>query len=214
MQGASYSTENKWNSGVLPFFAQYNADICLLQECGAIPASAILQTANVNGIINLNLYTWGTDRSNKYILFYPADPRGNRCNLAVVSNVPPTNCGFILSATVPTWRPIIGVVIGGIFFGSIHAISPNGPDAQGLLNQVAAFAGGIGIPWVVGGDYNRLPGTMAPFGWIVNPPNYPTYPATAPLNALDFSVKSVGTSIIGRVLALQMSDHLPVSYTY
>ncbi|HLK96467.1 MAG TPA: endonuclease/exonuclease/phosphatase family protein [Hymenobacter sp.] len=210
MQGASHSTENKWNEGVLPFFTQQKADICMLQECGAVPASAQLRQANVGGFVGLNLYTWGTDRNHKHILFYPADPNGNRCNLAVVSTTQPTAATLVLPLAPPIWRPVIGMVLGGSFFGSIHAISPNGPDAPALLNQVAA----LGLPWVVGGDYNRLPASMNSAAWMVNSPNGPTYPSTGPEKALDYQITAAGPARTGQVLSLYMSDHLAVAYQY
>lgn len=84
MQGSSHSQENKWNEGVMNMMVQLNVDVFCLQECGSVPASANLIQNNFGGIAGLALYSWGgtTTRPFGYILFYPADLNGNRCNLA------------------------------------------------------------------------------------------------------------------------------------
>lgn len=212
MQGASHSTENKWNTGVSNLLR--TADVICLQECGAVPASAQLIFANVNGIAGLDMYTWGTARTLKYILFYPSDPNGNRCNLAVVSNIAilnPANDGYLLfPAAAPIWRPVIGLDINGIGVFTIHAISPGGNDAPGLLNSVAGFMGAN--PWTVSGDYNRDPNSLAGTG-IVCPPDQNTYSVYNPQSRLDFLIKSGGGAIIGQVINnLILSDHYPVIY--
>ncbi|MBO0323649.1 hypothetical protein J0X14_15165 [Muricauda sp. CAU 1633] len=212
MQGASHSIENKWNTGVQNLLAG-QADVCCLQECGAIPPSAQLVYGNVNGFAGLNLYTWGTTRKHKYILFYQSDPNGNRCNLAIVSNIPiinPKICGTLLyPAAPPVRRPVIGLFVNGLAVFSIHAISPGGPDAPGLLNSVANNMGAN--PWSVSGDYNRDPASMAGAG-IVCPPNAPTYSSTNPHKKIDYLTKQDGPIVEGQVLNLLLSDHLPVVF--
>lgn len=214
MQGASHSTENKWNTGVSNLLSS-GADVCSLQECGGVPASAQLIQANVAGIAGLDMYTWGTQRTLKYILFYPADPNGNRCNLAVVTKSaianPNTNGVLLYPAAAPIWRPVIGMSINGIGVFSIHAISPGGNDAPGLLNSVAGYMGANA--WTVSGDYNRDPSTMGGTG-IVCPPNQNTYSVTNPQSKLDYMIKSGGGAVYGQVItSLILSDHYPVLYT-
>jgi cytolethal distending toxin subunit B len=208
MQGASHSTENKWNSGVLNLLNN-GADLCCLQECGGIPASAVLSVAGYGGVIGLDLYTWGTSRAQKHILFYPADPGGNRCNLAIVSKVAPTAGFLFIPAFAPIWRPTIGMTIGGTIFFTLHAISPNGPDAPALVN--GAFGAGANV--IVAGDYNRAPETMGGGAQVVCPPNGPTHPATHPVSYYDYAIKNFGAATLGTVLGLHLSDHLPVLFS-
>ena len=214
MQGASHSTENKWNTGVSNLLSN-GADVVCLQECGAVPDSAQLYQANVGGIAGLDMYTWGTTRTLKYILFYPSDPNGNRCNLAIVSKVAPANPttdGILLyPAAPPVWRPVIGMLVNHIGVFSIHAISPGGNDAPGLLNSVATYMGGN--PWTVSGDYNREPGTMVGAG-VICPPDQNTFSVRNPSSKYDYMIKSGGGSVIGQVVtSLILSDHFPVVYS-
>jgi len=214
MQGASASWENKWNVGVLNLMTQLGAEAACLQECGAVPGSAVLQAHNYNGVANLDLYTWGTARTQKYILFYPWDLYGNRCNLAIVSVAPPLNPLLVYPAAAPIWRPVLGAQLGGVgpWCCTLHAISPNGPDAGGLLNAL----NGLALPtgWDAYGDFNREPDGTFPAGyWVVCPPNYPTYPATAPRSRYDYSVRSWPRApVLGAVQGLYLSDHLAVAY--
>jgi cytolethal distending toxin subunit B len=212
MQGASHSTENKWNAGVMNFFGN-GADICCLQECGAVPASARLINPNYNGVAHLQYYTWGTDRTNKHILFYPADPNGNRCNLAVVSTTAPTGGGVVWPAAGPVWRPALGFQTDAThFIFSLHAISPNGADAVNLLAAINNTVGGPGHYWVCAGDYNRTPpNLLTPF--TICPPNTNTYSVIAPTTKIDYCVKNFGMAVTGAVQGLILSDHYPVFYT-
>jgi len=208
MQGASHSTENKWNLGVLNLL-NYN-DLCCLQECGGIPGSAVSSTQSYNNIPGLGLYTWGgsSSRGQKYILFYPADPNGNRCNLAIVSKVAPT-AGFLFLPAVNPWRPTIGMTVAGTVFFTLHAISPNGVDAPALVN--GAF-GAAGAQVIVAGDYNRNYGTMGGGSQVVCPPNAATHPAINPVSYYDYAIKNFGAATVGTVLNLYLSDHLPVQF--
>lgn len=207
MQGASHSTENKWNTGVQNLLSS-GADVCCLQECGAMPGSAVLNIAGYGGVAGLDLYTWGTARTNKYILFYPADPGGNRCNLAIVSKVAPIAGYLFVPGAPPIWRPTIGMTVGGGTVFTIHAISPNGPDAPALVNVALGVAGNV----VVAGDYNRAPGTMGGGAQVVCLPNGPTHPATAPVSYYDYAIKNYGGAVTGAVQSLYLSDHLPVAF--
>lgn len=211
MQGASHSTENKWNEGVMNFFGSRNADICCLQECGGVPASAQLVNANFGGIINLQYYTWGTLRSQKHILFYLSDPNGNRCNIAVVAKFAPLGASLVYPAVAPVWRPALGFQIDAVNFAfSFHAISPNGPDAANMLNAINAA---VGNNWVTAGDYNREPQTLVT-PYTICPPNNNTYSSTNPTRAIDYCVNNSNNVIEGTVLGLYLSDHFSVEYTF
>ncbi len=209
MQGASHSTENKWNSGVQNLFSSLKLDICCLQECGAVPASAKLVANNYNNVQGLQYYTWGTDRTNKHILFYLADPNGNRCNLAVVSITAPVGGGIVYPAQQPIWRPALGFKVSNTsFVFSFHAISPNGPDAA---NMLTAINNAVGNAWVTAGDYNREPSTLVT-AFNICPPDKNTYSVTKPTKKLDYCTKNFGNAVTGQVINLILSDHFPVGF--
>lgn len=213
MQGASHSTEDKWNNGVQNLLNHDDVSLCCLQECGSMPNSAAPNTANYSGFLGLNLYTWGTDRAQKYILFYPSDPTGNRCNLAIVSKIAPT-AGFLCFPLLrQIWRPTIGLTVDGTTFFTLHAISPHGPDAIALVT--AAFGAlGVGPNVIVAGDYNRDPTTMSGriIGGVVCPPDGPTHPANNPVSKFDYIITNTGAAKTGSRLELNLSDHLPVCF--
>jgi cytolethal distending toxin subunit B len=213
MQGANHTLENKWNQGVANLLN--HVDVCSLQECGGIPPSAQLLEANVAGIDGLKMYTWGTSRATKYILYFPWDVAGNRCNLAVVSNIrpiDPANDGFLFYPDfLPVHRPVIGMMVNNIAIFSIHAISGGGNDAPGLINKVDTSMAGSN--WTVSGDYNRTPGSMVGTGGVICPPNQNTYSVLNPYSQIDYMIKSGGLSINGEVLtSVILSDHYPVLY--
>src|SRR6202012_1639664 len=135
MQGASHSTENKWNEGVKNYLTV--ADICCLQECGGLPASAKELNMNYSGIPGLQYWYWGVERDTKHILFYPWDTHGNRCNLAIVSNTPPVNGALLWPAAGPVWRPALGFALAAnSYVFSLHCISGTGADANGLIGAI------------------------------------------------------------------------------
>lgn len=206
MQGSSASTENKWNTGVYNLMTQLSADVVCLQECGAVPLSANLVAQDPSG---WQMYTWGTTRTRKYILFFPWDTHGNRCNLALVSPYQPQTPLTLLPLNPPQWRPVLGAAINGIWCFSLHAISPGGPDAASLIAAVAAAAGG-GANWIVAGDYNRAPGTLV-VPQTINPPNGVTHPSSN--SQYDYAVGTNTTAVTGQVVnTLVLSDHYPVFY--
>lgn len=211
MQGASHSTENKWNAGVLNLINRFDADICCLQECGAVPDSAQLSDKNYCDVPNLMYYKWGTERMQYHILFYPADANGNRCNLAIVSKMAPQAGSIIYPTAPPVWRPALGFQVNRnntVF--SVHAISPKGPDATKLLAAIDSKSG-EGQYWFAAGDYNREPETLViPF--VICPPNLNTYPVNYPERKIDYCVKNTGDVVTGSVLSLVMSDHYPVFF--
>lgn len=213
MQGANWTSDMKWRTGVSNLFAN-GADVACLQECGPVPASAaLLWQSPVDPL--MALYTWGTLRSRKYILFYHWDLLGNRCNLAIVTrqaigpaNVLPT----VLPAVGPAWRPAIGITLGLRSYYSVHGISGGGPDVPGLLAAINLAAPGIAI---VGGDFNRPPGG-AMGGMGVCPPSANTHSTrhVHPANRYDYMYTNwpalAGT--VGTVIGLLASDHFPVEY--
>jgi cytolethal distending toxin subunit B len=213
MQGANHSTENKWNVGIMNFFSN-GVDICCLQECGSVPGSAVLINPNFNGVANLNYYTWGTERSNKHILFYQSDPNENRCNLAIVSKTAPIGGNVVWPSVAPIWRPALGFKINAnSFVFSLHAISPNGPDASNLLAAINGAFGGVDNFWIAAGDFNRTPDNLVTH-FDICPPNSNTYSVSFPNSKYDFCVKNFmpGTTIGVVQELILLSDHYPVEF--
>jgi cytolethal distending toxin subunit B len=205
LQGSSAATEVKWQSGIANL-ANRGASVICLQECGARPPSAT-DEVRLAGVPGFHMYHWGTARTRKYISHYLWDASGNRCNLAIVSLVEPTNVQCCAAAGDPAWRPAIGVQINGCWYFCLHAISPGGADAAGLLAAATANSGGA--PWFVAGDFNREPAPALANGTVC-PPDGPTYPTASPRSKFDYMYTS-GWAIRGTVLdGLYMSDHLPV----
>lgn len=238
MQGSNWSTEQKWQTGVLNVFRSLlnggrNADVTCLQEAGR-PPDGWNARHTYHFVVpagrppDVQLYSFGVTRSPRAgvglnVLFYEWDEAGNRVNLAIAWRAQVGLPGVELrwAAAGPVWRPVLGVQLpapapAGWFF-SCHAISPGGADAPGLL-QAAAGVAGAGVAWVVAGDFNREPAGPAglaplPHGSSICPPNGPTYSVLHPVSRYDYAVRS-GAAVTGQVLDLHMSDHKPVEFSF
>ena len=199
---------------VANIFTKYGVDVFCLQECGPPPRSFQLVEANIQGHVGFNLYTWGSERAQKSVLYYLWDNGGNRVNLSIVIKAPPTDIQgvtLMVSPQGPVWRPIVGLTINNVTYYCVHAISPGGPDAPGLLEVVA----GAGGSWIVAGDYNRVPASLNYSAWEVCWPNENTYPVQNPASMYDYLVANPGTpdNVKGTVLTgIKWSDHFPVGY--
>ncbi|NEQ78639.1 MAG: hypothetical protein F6K23_40020 [Okeania sp. SIO2C9] len=212
MQGSSASTDDKWNQGILQFIKQ-GAEVCSLQECGSVPASAKPETPTNPLPTGVELYTWkGSANPTKYILFYPADPGGNRCNLAVVSVKKPKNVKLLESISSAKWRPVLGAEYDGStrYCFTIHAMSGSGNDIEGLVKAINVAVG----DWVVAGDFNRQPDKITSgTPGTVCPPNGPTHPSKAPVSKYDYAIKKATPSVTGQVYQVPiLSDHLAVAF--
>ena len=215
MQGCSASTENKWNTGVNNLMSQGGIYVFCLQECGAVPLSAHPLGHSPDGAI---LYQWGTARTARWIVFFPSDPNGNRCNLAIVVRgpYPPPLAGIMVlyPSSGPQWRPLLGVTVNGVIFFCLHAISGAGQDVSGLLTEASQNGGNN---WVAAGDFNRNPDNNFPAGnWCVCDPDGDTYPSIAPQQELDFAVRNASAPAVQGTVqsSLYLSDHLPVVYDF
>ncbi|WP_426338135.1 endonuclease/exonuclease/phosphatase family protein [Pseudoduganella sp. S-14] len=214
MQGSNWTSDFKWYTGIGNLFA-HGADIICLQECGSPPASAVHVWQSPLDP-QLHIFQWGTPRTLKYILFYHWDLHGNRVNMAIVTRLP-IAAANVLPVLYPAmgavWRPAIGITIGGLCYYTLHAISPGGADAAGLLGAIAGVAPATAI---VAGDYNQAP--VAMLGGMFNcPPNGPTHSTRVmhPANTYDYIHSNVGliANAVGMVVGgLIASDHYPVAY--
>ena len=83
----------------------------------------------------------------------------NRCSLAVLASTIVLST-HEFSAVLPTRRPVVGIKINNRWVYSIHA--PSGGNAnyvRDALSCVRVWSGGQ--PWIVAGDMNLAPGTVA-----------------------------------------------------
>lgn len=216
MQGANWSDDMKWRTGVANLFSN-GADIALLQECGPVPASAALQWVSPANPL-LRQYTWGgtATRPGKHILFYHWDVLGgNRVNMAIVSRLPFAAIRPVVVSVTMHWRPAIGVTINGANYYCIHAISPGGPDVPGLLAAIAIDS--IGTNFYVGGDFNRVPANHLLGVWFLAADgNTHSTRQNHPASMYDYMYTDVANDAltVGERAGLIASDHFPVVYTF
>jgi len=227
MQGATGSSESKWNTDVSRLFLHLGVNVACLQECGNPPPSAtsIAPPAWLPGFaspLGLNaayvLWNLGTDSRpfNIYIVWIETDLTGHRNNLAVASMLPPLNLIYI-NPGLAGGRPAIGMRLlyglgGNVDIFTLHAFSGNGNDGPGLLANISATGGS----WFAAGDYNRNPTTWAgiilPLGTVYCAHNVvPTHPDSG--TNLDYAFKNPGPAVLGKVSDnFVVSDHFPVAY--
>jgi Endonuclease/Exonuclease/phosphatase family len=216
MDGANHSTENKWNSGVAQMMTAYR--LVALQEAGAVPDSARhVQDHTVTGPggqqWTVREYFWGgtITNPNSFIYWLHTGGGGNKVNLAIVA----AQRADDVTVVPGPYRPALGIRVGDGFYFSLHAASGGGGDAPTLLNSIDYAVNQLGqnYQWFALGDYNREPQAGGlPFGAC--PPSAPTYPATDPRKYYDFMVRGSGVQLSGHVLGIQLSDHLPVRYSF
>jgi hypothetical protein len=238
MQGATGFGENKWRTDVTRLF-RAGAQVVLLQECGNPPNSAgpvavpppFLGGAGVPGGMNWSYLAWsiGSRRHPCDIGIYwvETDPGGHRCNLAIATVVFAAVPGAVIPGNLicvpppavgPGQRPAIGIRVpyggGNIDLYTLHAISPGGPNAPGLLANINV----VGPPWLAAGDYNRAPATwgggggVLPAGAVVSNHNGDaTHPGSG--TNLDYAINRPGGAVPGQVMDnFVVSDHYPVYY--
>lgn len=228
MQGATGFRENKWNTDVTRLILA-GAEILCLQECGVPPESAVqvappawLPGYAIPGGIAGGTYLWQIGSRSRgitaMIAYARTDPGANRNNLAVVVSLGsafPVN--LIAIPNGGGGRPALGARLrdgaGNLAdFYTIHAISPNGPDAPGLITGIV----GVGAAtWFAGGDYNRNPNTWAgivPAGaTLCGHTGVVTHPGSG--TNLDYAFAQAGAGYQGVVSSgFVVSDHYPVAY--
>jgi len=175
---------------------------------------------------SVSVWDWGgtgkysSRKPGRTIVYHHWDTAGDRADTAVVTRsklANPTNVALVWGNVGPVWRPAVGALVRGEWIFSLHAISQGGADASSVLAQVAAFSGGI--PWRVGGDFNREPVTLVagllPANSVVCPPNAPTHPATHPTSRYDYFVcdgNAAETGLVNRFILL--SDHCAVDFAF
>jgi cytolethal distending toxin subunit B len=178
LQGASASSESKWNISVRQLIdgRPGSVDILALQEAGQAPDSAELTPRQFPqaGGIPIAEYIWNLGSrsrvNNRYIYFSRVDVRANRVNLAIITRDRVDEV-LVLPAPTPFSRPIVGVRIGNDYFFSIHALANGGTDSGVLVQTVhARFAAMLNVrataaqarqaQWMIMGDFNRTPAAL------------------------------------------------------
>ncbi|MFF9376590.1 RICIN domain-containing protein [Streptomyces griseoluteus] len=182
MQGANTDGQNKYST-VLPGLVgggsdPNRADIALLQEAGAPPASAreMQRIAQDNYWFRDGIrppvieYRLGTNRGSQGWLYwmqteYHEDASIGRVNLAIWTRnrVDPVNVIVaqpgLYTERDGVWnsRPALGVAVDGVAYFTVHGLSGSGSDDPGLLWNIREQMVAAGLPWVAMGDYNRAP---------------------------------------------------------
>ncbi|WP_104722670.1 cytolethal distending toxin subunit B family protein [Helicobacter mesocricetorum] len=169
LQGSLANTESKWNVSVRQLITGDNpANILMIQEAGAIPATARRTGRMVQpGGTPVEEFIWelGTySRPNSvYIYYAPLDVGARRVNLAIVSDRRADEVFVVHQNVVATdsSRPAIGIRIGNDVFFNIHALASGGGDAPALVTAVHnAFINMPQINWLIAGDFNRDPALL------------------------------------------------------
>lgn len=124
LQGASATTESKWNINVRQLISGENAvDILAVQEAGSPPSTAV-DTGRVipSPCIPVRELIWNLSTNSRpqqvYIYFSAVDAFGGRVNLALVSNRQADEV-FVLRPVRQGGRPLLGIRIGNDAF-SLH----------------------------------------------------------------------------------------------
>ncbi|EGO7864483.1 cytolethal distending toxin type III/V nuclease subunit CdtB, partial [Escherichia coli] len=168
LQGASATTESKWNINVRQLISGENAvDILAVQEAGSPPSTAV-DTGRVipSPGIPVRELIWNLSTNSRpqqvYIYFSAVDAFGGRVNLALVSNRQADEV-FVLRPVRQGGRPLLGIRIGNDAFFTAHAIATRNNDAPALVEEVYSFFRDSRDPvhqainWMILGDFNREP---------------------------------------------------------
>ncbi|MEJ7138214.1 cytolethal distending toxin subunit B family protein [Amphibiibacter pelophylacis] len=240
LQGASASTESKWNVNVRQLVSGAEAvDILAVQEAGQPPFNAV-DTGRVLGRgtpVRELRWTLGTlrgasDPGTLFIYFADIDTGARRVNLALVSNRQADDV-FVVPPSTTVSRPVLGIRIGNDAFLSGHALASGGPDAEAMVESVHDFFQNHPNPqwqatnWMLLADFNRPPGRLraeleapARNHTRVLDPGAPTQRQG---NTLDYAVLGNAVGVIPDGLAASLtpsrrrttqlsSDHFPVFF--
>lgn len=235
LQGASATTESKWNINVRQLISGENAvDILAVQEAGSPPSTAV-DTGRVipSPGIPVRELIWNLSTNSRpqqvYIYFSAVDAFGGRVNLALVSNRQADEV-FVLRPVRQGGRPLLGIRIGNDAFFTAHAIATRNNDAPALVEEVYSFFRDSRDPvhqainWMILGDFNREPDDLE-VNLTVSVRNaseiiFPAAPTQTSQRTLDYAV--AGNAVAFRPFPLQAgivygarrtqmsSDHYPV----
>jgi endonuclease/exonuclease/phosphatase family metal-dependent hydrolase len=100
-----------------------------------------------------------------------------------------------------------------LWFGSIHLPRSDAQARTNALRQLMTLTQKLDDHWLICGDFNTPASSWlgSDHSVVVCPePAQPTYPASEPVEPIDYCVASSGLSVEGKVLGVGGSDHLPV----
>jgi Endonuclease/Exonuclease/phosphatase family len=220
LQGASHSTENKWNTGVANLMVG-GVDIVALQEAGAVPKAARLIQSHAVGTFTVQEYQWGGTRSRPayWIYWLQTDPNGNRVNLALVTR---RRADDIFIGTPNVGRPTLGIAYDDdrTIYTTVHALANGGTNADATWDEINTNVPGqvrrFGYERVAVGDWNRDPSTLHPATAVNSYTPGPTYPSTNPTSRFDYALVNPlqGLTMVATLLSIYLSDHIAVQYKY
>ncbi|WP_405824684.1 FG-GAP-like repeat-containing protein [Streptomyces sp. NBC_01390] len=165
MQGERDGTggppESRWLTGVRQMFRD-GVDVAALQEAGSGPPGSSTQTDRVFSEpgVTEHVYRFG---STDVVNIYWADVGQQRNGLAIVTRETVQDAVMLLVHSGRESRPMMGVLIDGTWYFSVHALSRGGVDAAAILDRAYNFVRlrSPGAQWQVLGDFNRNPAGMA-----------------------------------------------------
>jgi endonuclease/exonuclease/phosphatase family metal-dependent hydrolase len=118
-------------------------------------------------------------------------------------------------ASEPRSATLIKLRFGSESFwvGSTHLPRGDSDARAHALRRLTAITQKLDGCWVICGDFNAPPSTWLDneHSLVVCPdPAQPTYPASQPIEAIDYCIASHGVSLEAKVLPVAGSDHLPL----
>jgi endonuclease/exonuclease/phosphatase family metal-dependent hydrolase len=107
----------------------------------------------------------------------------------------------------------LGFSRSSLWFGSTHLPRSDAQARANALDRLMSLTQKLDGHWLVCGDFNTSASSWldSDRSVVVCPePTQPTYPASEPVEPIDYCVGSPGLLVEGKVLEVGGSDHLPV----
>jgi len=228
MQGGYTGDQSKWTTDVIQIIRRgYN--VIALQEAGSGPPPRATYQHSYWGLgrtdrhmgWTVDVYDWQPGSSREFptqwrIYFMRTQTGGDRVNLAFVTDryvsgvdVAPPNRQFYNGQGQPTARPALGIIMGDTQFWNVHALSGNGNDGRGLVENISRRAGWR--HWAAMGDWNRIPSRQDfGLGRIMYTSGQPTQHSAD--NELDYMVSNEEIPGYGGNTMTFSSDHNAVGF--
>ena len=154
------SNPNAWNSAVSSVLPSFSADAVLLQETRLCDKERIVRAGNTSS-------TLGWRASLSLALKTAADVASAGCAVCVKKGIGmhPHPDDIIREGVRCRFKAVwvAGFVRGGIHLCSIYLKDSVGPSETNLniLQEAATFLSCLTGPWIIGGDWNMSPQTLA-----------------------------------------------------
>jgi endonuclease/exonuclease/phosphatase family metal-dependent hydrolase len=107
----------------------------------------------------------------------------------------------------------LGFLQSSLWFGSTHLPRSDAQARENALDRLMTLTQKLDSRWLVCGDFNTPASSWlnSDGSVVVCPePAQPTYPASEPVEPIDYCMASPGLLVEGKVLEVMGSDHLPV----